>query len=36
MEERVRETAEVHLDWRYAGLTLLFVGLVLATAGNLV
>ncbi len=34
--EQVREAAETHLEWRYAGLTLLFIGLGLATAGNLV
>jgi hypothetical protein len=33
---QIRESAESHLEWRYAGLTLLFVGLALATAGNLV
>ena len=35
-KEQLREAAETHLEWRYAGLTLLFVGLGLATAGNLV
>jgi hypothetical protein len=34
--ERVREAAEKHLAWRYAGLALLFVGLGLSTAANLV
>jgi hypothetical protein len=34
LEERVREAAEVHLAWRYTGLALLFVGLLLATAGD--
>jgi hypothetical protein len=34
--EQVRDAAETHLEWRYAGLTVLFIGLGLATAGNLV
>src|SRR5207247_10087101 len=34
--ERVREAAEKHLAWRYAGLVLLFIGLALSTAANLV
>jgi hypothetical protein len=36
MSELLEREAETYLDWRYAGLALLFVGLALSTAGNLV
>lgn len=34
--ERIEASERRHLEWRYAGLGLLFVGLALSTAGNLV
>lgn len=34
--ERIEASEQRHLEWRYAGLGLLFVGLALSTAGNLV
>src|SRR5437879_485946 len=34
--EQLQQREETQLEWRYAGLVLLFVGLLLSTTGNLV